>query len=534
MGEQPSPQDNRTGRGLPTIIGGNAPAPPSPFDNQAQLEYETGLSLKGTLGGLPVAEQNQEYFAVFDEAGDAGPELIDKTQFRITYLVDSQLNTSKPATDTDSALNATQNFGKGKPVIVRADNATVLNQNLSGEQLTYDVGTLRLISTTETGSQPTAYSETSSFSNISGQDIITDAQNISARFTATHIDNPNLITDGTNSPVDPVDILFLTASEPFISQSDPGGGLQDEWITFNSNKEIEFLQSTYTAGTRVQIDTSVYFKKGDEAPFSKVKMFCLINDEIVQEVEKTLFDTTWTPIQIRLPYKNYSTGDTIKFQAQQTYNTIYDTTTFPDYAVKIVAGNFVVRQEYAPGDVYILGVNAAYSPYFEPYYSTSTGSLLTGDGGYSILTASLGFTPFLNGNYVFRLHPDSETWDPTQTDSTFNPIIEPFTFKVGDEIRFEYNKNKVHKIVESVAQDDGRYYLTVSPFIESQSVVDHFTHYRIVPDGGYLIANVKKDNKVDEFQPFSGIILPQYPSEALQERSDRLIYELKQANIIEK
>jgi len=56
---------------------------------QSDLEVQTGLSLQGTLGGLPVAEKNQAYFAVFDEAGDTGPEIIDKTQFRITYIVDS-------------------------------------------------------------------------------------------------------------------------------------------------------------------------------------------------------------------------------------------------------------------------------------------------------------------------------------------------------------------------------------------------------------------------------------------------------------
>ena len=78
---------------------------------QEKLENETGLVVKGILGGLPVAEQNQEYFVVFgNEAGDTGPEIIGKTQYRVSYLVDSKLNTSKPSQGSVSALNVNSKF----------------------------------------------------------------------------------------------------------------------------------------------------------------------------------------------------------------------------------------------------------------------------------------------------------------------------------------------------------------------------------------------------------------------------------------
>jgi len=154
------------------------------IDNQNQLEADTGLLVRGILGGLPVAEQNQEYFAVFEEAGDAGPEIINKTQFRITYLVDSNLSTQKPSADSDAAINVTQNFEKGKIAVVRADNATVLNQNLTGKQTIYDVGSIALIATTETGSAPGAYITTMSFADDSGQDIVQNAEDISCLFSS--------------------------------------------------------------------------------------------------------------------------------------------------------------------------------------------------------------------------------------------------------------------------------------------------------------------------------------------------------------
>ena len=498
------------------------PPPPNPGNIQSQLEAETGLDLGGALGGLPVVEQNQEYFAVFDEAGDASPELIDKTQFRITYLVDSELGTSKPSVDSISALNVTQNFGKGKTAIIRADNATVLNQNLSGEQTIYDVGTLTLVSTTETGSSPSAYASTASFLNTQGQDIITDAQNLTSRFTASTNDN----TDQFNSTFQ--DITFPYPDIP-ISQSDGGY----DWINYN-NTAYTLVSDTYAAGTRLKFRSNVYIQFPESVGFVQsvsIRIRIMVNDEVYKQVNQ-VFDpsiTTWIPIPIETPFANFLSGDVVKVQIASYVG-------LPDFSVPFYVryGDFRSIQEYSPGDVIIEGVNATFSPYFEPYYSSNTGSILNNQGGFSILTASAQLSTFAQGGFTFRLHPDAASWDPTETDSTFNPITTPFTFEVGDEMRFEYNKNKVHKIIETAIGNDGRYYVTLSPYITSQSVVDHFTHYRIVENGGYLIANIEKNNEVNEFQPFSGIILPQYPSENLQKRGDRLIYELKQANIIEK
>lgn len=505
------------------------PPPPNPGTIQSQLEAETGLDLGGILGGLPVVEQNQEYFAVFDEAGDAGPELIDKTQFRITYLVDSGLGTSKPSTDSVSALNVTQNFSKGQTTIIRADNATVLNQNLSGEQTIYDVGTLTLVSTTETGSSPSAYASTSSFSNTQGQDIVTDAENLTGDFSASFTDNPDLVIPssiGTN-----IDVLFPAEVIP-ISQSNGGY----EWIEFINDRTFKLKNSTYNAGTRLKFSATVYLKVPDEvgnnngnlssAHYYQGRVQMLLNDNPIRTTNFTLTNTQWNGILVETEFEHWNLDDEIKIIVYRSNGGLG--------TLKIVNGRFRSIQEYSPGDVMIEGVNTTFSPYFEPYYSSNTGSILNNQGGFSILTASAQLSTFAQGGYTFRLHPDAASWDPTGTDSTFNPITTPFTFEVGDEMRFEYNKNKVHKIIETAIGNDGRYYLTLSPYIASQSAVDHFTHYRIIENGGYLIANVEKNNEVNEFQPFSGIILPQYPSEALQEKSDSLIYELKQANIIEK
>lgn len=131
-----------------------------------QAEYP-GLSVQGILGGLPVAEKNQEYFAVFDEAGDTSPEIINKTQLKVIYLCDSQLNTSKPSIGNVASYNITQNFEKGKYAIVRADQGTALNPQLIGEHKILGVGSIAPIAGSQIGKGKLQYVTTMSFQHES-------------------------------------------------------------------------------------------------------------------------------------------------------------------------------------------------------------------------------------------------------------------------------------------------------------------------------------------------------------------------------
>lgn len=129
----------------------------------AESEDGTGLKVLGILDGLPVAEKNQEYFAVIKEVGDTSPELIGQSQFKVTYICDSQLNVAKPATDTVALNNITQNFERQKYATVRVDEGTVLNQQLAGTHKITAVGSIEPIGGTQIGVGPYEYVTTMSF-----------------------------------------------------------------------------------------------------------------------------------------------------------------------------------------------------------------------------------------------------------------------------------------------------------------------------------------------------------------------------------
>ena len=128
----------------------------------------SGITIGGILGGLPVAEKNQEYFLVVEEAGDTTPEIIDQTQFKISYLCDSQLNVSKPSGDGVALANVTQNFERQKNAIVRVDQGTVLNNQLAGTHKITAVGSIEPIVGTQIGRGPLDYVTTMSF-QLKGQ-----------------------------------------------------------------------------------------------------------------------------------------------------------------------------------------------------------------------------------------------------------------------------------------------------------------------------------------------------------------------------
>ena len=169
MGTQPNKPSQTSVSPDPNAIVSIADLYQSQLEQQIIQQEEVSLNqweyhpVVGVLGGLPVAEKNQEYFAVVFEAGDTSPELIDQTQYKVTYLCDSALNVSKPSQDTIALNNINQNFERQKLARVRVDQGTVLNNQLQGLHEITAVGSLVPIAGTQIGKGPRAYVTTMSF-----------------------------------------------------------------------------------------------------------------------------------------------------------------------------------------------------------------------------------------------------------------------------------------------------------------------------------------------------------------------------------
>lgn len=232
-------------------------------------------------------------------------------------------------------------------------------------------------------------------------------------------------------------------------------------------------------------------------------------------------------------------------------------------------GLMIVQQETPPGNLFLNGITGVTASYYTSSAGSDpiqtvwnyTGSYFIGynnfssseEGIGSYITASTPLTNFYGGDYI-QVNPGTETYNLVNAESSvtsslyegglteadkktwinfgFNPIRLPFAPIAGDFIRFEYSKDKVF-LITGVNSSGNALKLKLNRQMPASTVLDNFMIYRIVEDGQYLILDVKKNNEAGVTQAFSGVISAQYPSEALQERSDKLIFDLKQAGIIQ-
>jgi hypothetical protein len=134
------------------------------------------------------------------------------------------------------------------------------------------------------------------------------------------------------------------------------------------------------------------------------------------------------------------------------------------------------------------------------------------------LTASLGLSGYLNNDMV-QLTPTASF------NFGFSTIYTPANLKPGDYIRFEYDPTKQSKIYNIGTLADGRTTLEIYPPIPTGSILDHFCVFRVIPNGNYIILNIKKPEGTTG-QPLSGFIKPQYASQELEDNFENIIQKL--------
>ena len=124
---------------------------------QTQAIELQGIKADGVLGGLPVAERNQEFFLIFSGVGGTGPEIIGQTAYFIEYLVDSDGNIFKPSENTSALTNLLQNFQINKPVNVVVDDASTTNAIMAGQKQLTAIGVQQPILYSQTGTSAGAF-----------------------------------------------------------------------------------------------------------------------------------------------------------------------------------------------------------------------------------------------------------------------------------------------------------------------------------------------------------------------------------------
>jgi len=463
------------------------------YIQQQELEQEEFLigPVNGVLGGLPVAEQNQDYFLVFKGVGGTGPEIIDNTAYFIQYIVDSEGNISKPSQDSIARLNLFQNFPVGKTATVRIDNASGVNTQLDGDHIITGIGTQQPILYTQYGIPSSSYNNSISFifEKASPTEAYNDVGNYLGSMVKTNFAFPT-------SEVTPITSYNSVLTSPQLT-----------YATYSLNNGLYIVNPSNLG----DLDTITF----------------TLNFTITNPGSNTVGSSIYM-----LPLSGPTSGDLIPLgtfnlppgaSTTKTYNLIRNSsqlTSYPSYSVyvggaAISCSNFqfnISSQNPPPG----LVVNA-------PFWFTGSHTDITW------LTASLE----LSNNYNNTL-----TGSSNSVIFGFSPVKTPFDLVLGDRIRFEYDPQKdytIYEILEPRATSDGRLKLRLNTKIPSNTVLNNFVLHRVDNTNiKYVILDVAKDPTVDNPEnPFTGIILPKYPSEKLQRNLEKIVFELKQNGIIE-
>jgi len=491
------------------------------------LSQQTGESIQGSFGGLPVAERNSTYIAYFQSIGGTSPEIIDQSAYFISYLIDERGNISNPLSESSSLENLYQNFEIGKTAIASLELPTTNNSQLNGEYKITGIGSIQPIAYTETGSGILDYVTTMSFNYSDGNDIQQDAENFALEY--------NKESPQTSWPFN----TFTGVTYPtsvFIPDSNN--------LTFDNNITASFVKGEDTGGTRIKLEFFIaanitlapyfniiefevgLFKNEIEIASVNIRRQSIINNgtwnassTAFTEVNGVLPEgisidggnqafSGNSPVYLKFNVNfGYSIedGDTFNLKIRRIHNNAS--------ALNVFGGYVRTFQEYPPGDVFVEGVTGITQGSY--YWTTGSNSNI----GYTWITASNALSAFYG--------PEYSNQSPTESlDFGFSPISTPFQLFPGDIFRFEYNKNRYYTVTE-VEDNFPPIKVKLVPKITGNLNLNHFSIYRLKKDGKYVILDVDKNSGGTP----GGILRPKYLPKSFEDNYDNVLGILRDKGI---
>jgi len=471
---------------------------------QEQLNNFLG-PVNGALGGLPVAERNQSYFIVFQQAGGTGPEIIDETAYFITYLVDENGNVSKPSEDYVSLENLLQNFEVGRNAIVRNDAATAVNGQLVGKKEIAGIGIQEPIAYSQTGSTPGANINTLDFNSELNQSstprmegtmvrgIYAPASGVSTFQTVTNYNSP------VSSPQAPAATFNNTAGTYTVSSANIG---DTNSIFFEVSVGLRLTPDPLVGGNVTGTQTrDVIINIKRDSTIIGTKTYTIQGSNV--DGESSVFNFESDPLVVGQLLGFFNTGDPVYTVEIQFEDAVYTTADFIQFKI--------INQSPQPSN-----------PIVTPsYWSNNSGTSF-------YLTASAE----LSTNYGATQNSQN-VLDQIEPGFNFSPVTIPFNVEVGDRIRFEYNKSTdytVYEVIEPSGDIDGKLKLRLNALVPTSVNLNNFVLHRVNSNNpAYIILNVKK---VGSPENFNGVILPEYPTKKLKDNLDDIIISLKERGII--
>jgi hypothetical protein len=539
----------------------------------------------GTVSLVSITDQNQTYFAYFDGVGGTGPELIDQTAYIIKYLIDSKGNITNPEVATDITkpqsiplFNLKDNFEIGKYAVVKLlglDPLLTSNPNdnsLTGKHLITGVGRIALLATSELGFEPSDFSTVINFFSPGAIGV----SNMTFRGFSR---NTGGINPGGGSGMWPSYNIFFTewlalhlaqtANRPlpnpthFGTAGGGGAAFNDGTYTFagtsttSANCEVGFKYKgtfirAYYDNTPTTFEVIIVRTTTGTWGFTEGQGTANNSDNWLA-YGVGVFDSTDSnqvvTIELDTGLRSFGPNEQIRVFARATWDSgpptivcVQDVPGEPGYSSN---GNyFEAYQQPVSNDTPIAGLtfvsssgttSAGYWALIDPgiyNLGSPTSDTLIVHTGSSAVMASIDLTSVYQGALTYGL--TAELTPVSSSTGAFTTPQYPFVPEAGDYIRFEYNPARLYNITEvfikdEILADTPRLYMRLYPQVPTGSQVNHFTLFKIVDDGNYVILNVRKPIAGNSF---TGTIQPEFISTEVIDNFDQVVRDLTQQNLI--
>lgn len=548
-----------------------------------------------TLGGLPVVESNKAYIALFRGVVDSTPEQIANASFFITYLVDEKGNVAKISEDSFAQKDIQYTFAVGDDVQVIIDQGTLLNPQLAGAQKVSGVGSFVPILVSQTGSSINANVNNLQYFNPgqvpaeeSGEDIKNFLGLIhnssSTGHTTPGIYRPttgntvpnNLVLDqnGTSMNGKTADKVYASESVPA-----PARSLVPNLTTWLTSSSPDVLAATWSYNqTMTGVPIGLSPASGSYQLADPLSPITNINMRASYGVYNFGLDDATLTVAIfaRNPGGNWSNGQNFGIPDPIQNITIPGATSTSDYSGRVtlttgsitwnLGGNMLsASREYLVvatsgqvvnkfgsngtvsavgndncGNVYwaiqdqIIGSQTITTPRWKLEVSAQNPSLTTVASQLPFFTTGSSTSTVITGSETLTgQYGDYQTLPTASADFGFSPINYPFQVQTGDKIRFGYDPSNTFTIfnVEEPPASP-RLYLTLDREIGGTLNINNFVLYRNLADGKFLTLDVaKNDPQIGEVD-FTGVIIPKFASQQLQENASQIVAKLKSEGVL--
>jgi hypothetical protein len=420
-----------------------------------------------SYGKDPVINVGQAYFSYFNYIYGVSPEINGVIAADIKYTIDQLGNIYSPGIDSELVNTLKQNYPEGSKASVKLIGETnqAMSTYLNREFTVYRAGAKV---------KPIIYSQTSSL-GFTG----------SIRFNPT-AGSPKSYKLAAGQ-IGTYTVNANTSQFPYIFGDE---AVDDSTYYNNATGVYEFGASPLN---QIKFDATVEVTNTSTISNSTVQLLILKNDTIpLANILYTLLPgESNKSLTAAGGYASFLKDDTVKVKLSNLSNNNVTSTN----------GYFQANQLGFSGSA------STTTPFFSSGSSPSS----------SVLTCSLDL--FRKAGY-----PQADI-----TSSGFNPIVDNFTFQIGDQLRFENDETKVHTIA-SIGNPTTSYgpTLTITPPLISGSNIDFFLLRRFDNSTNTVLLVGGKPSGGTS----TGTLTPKYLSEALQKGTSAIIADLSSKNLI--